>query len=152
MNKDAILATIIGFGVGLVIAGLVFLGPALFKGMPHLHFPDLSFLSKLKSTSNKPKPTPKPTKQIASKLTIESPLAESIEPKDQTLVSGNTSPNAIVVLEGENGETVVVANATGAYAGNLTLGEGKNDLIVTSYSGSKSESQSVTVYYTPEKF
>lgn len=151
MNKDAILATIIGFGVGLVIAGLVFLSPALIKGLPHVNL-NLSFLTSLFKQKPNTKPSPTKTASTSYKLSIESPLSESIEPKEETLVSGNTHPNAIVVLEGENGESVVVSNKDGAYAGKLTLGEGRNILKVTSYAGKSTETQSVTVYYTPENF
>lgn len=148
MNKDALLATIIGFGVGLVIAGLVFLSPTLFRALPHFSLPKISW-SFLNPSKSKVTPTPKPK---SNTLTIESPLSDSIEPKNETLLSGTTAPNAIVVLEGEIGETVAVANAQGAYAGKLTLGEGKNVLKVTSYAGKDVQTQSVIVYFTTENF
>lgn len=151
MNKDAVLATIIGFGVGLVIAGLVFLGPTIFSGMPKITLPDMSFITRLfqkTQTTIKPTPTPKPD----SELSIDSPLPESIEPKNETLVSGITYQNATVILEGELGEAVVTANGNGAYAGKLMLKEGKNELVVTSYAKEKMKSAQVTVYYTPEDF
>lgn len=152
MNKDALLATIIGFGVGLVIAGLVFLGPSMIKSLPRVSFPNISqFISSLsKKTISKPKT---PTKTTTT-LTIESPLADSIEQKNETLLSGKTFPNATVVLEGENNEMVVIANQQGAYAGKLILGEGKNDLKVTSYThnGKETQTQTVRVFYTPENF
>ncbi len=152
MNKDAILATIIGFGVGLVIAGLIFLGPTVLKNLPHVSLPALPKFSLALPGAAHPKPTPKTTGTPSDTLTIESPLADSIEPKNELLISGSAAPNAVVVLEGENGEAVVVANNQGAYAAKLTLGEGKNDLVVTSYSGKNVQTQSVTVFYTPENF
>ena len=111
MNKDALLATIIGFGIGLVIAAGVFLGPSLFKNMPQLRLPDLSsLLNTFKTSENRePTPTPKPNET----LTIQSPLADSIEPKNETLISGMTAPEAIVVIEGESTETVVLENSGG---------------------------------------
>lgn len=150
MNKDAILATIIGFGVGLIIAALVFLGPSLIKNFPGITFPDLSgIMAKFTSSDNtKPTPTPKP----GEGLTIQSPLPEAIEPKNETLVSGTTLPDAMVVIETDGTETVVIANAQGAYAGKITLGEGKNDITVTSYAKETVQTQTVTVYYTPEDF
>lgn len=151
MNKDAILATIIGFGVGLIIAGFIFLGPVLIKDLPRISLPNLTFLTAWFSGKGKVKPTPT-IKPVSHKLTIESPLPEAIESRNETLVSGNSPPNAIVVLEGENGETVVIANSRGAYAGKLSLGEGKNDLRVTSYADKEVQTQALTVYYTPENF
>ncbi len=151
MNKDALLATVIGFGVGLIIAALVFLGPTIFKNFPPLRLPDFSSLiSKFSSKSGtvKPTPTPKPNEI----LNIQSPLPEAIEPKNESLISGASPANAIIVIEGEGTENVVVANAEGAYAGKISLGEGKNEIRVTSYSGASVQTQSVIVYYTPEDF
>ena len=154
MNKDAILATIIGFGVGLVIAALVFLGPSMVKGVPHISLPDFSKIMALFSiktkTDGKEKTAPSP--KANDRLTIQSPLPDSIEPKNETLISGTTRPNAIIVIEGEDVDSVVVANASGVYAGKIALGEGRNDLIVTSYADERIESEDVTVYYTTESF
>lgn len=153
MNKDALLATIIGFGIGLVITGLVFMGPTMFKNFPAFHFPTINmnlskyFSSKTpqKNISTTPKPSP-------SDLSIESPLADNIEPKKELLVSGQTAPSATVVIEGEDAEVVVTANEKGAYAGTVSLGEGKNVIRVTSYANKKTQTQMVTVFYTPENF
>ena len=151
MNKDAVLATIIGFGVGLIIAGLVFLGPSLLKDMPRISLPDLSFLSTIIQGKKNPQPASKAT-PIHYTFTVESPLDESVELREETLISGTTTPESIVVLEGETNETVVIANTKGAYAGKLTLSEGKNVLTITSYADKKKETKTVTVYYTPESF
>ena len=150
MNKDALLATIIGFGIGLVITGLVFAGPTIFKNFPKINLSALTqFMGKQSATTKKPNPTPRPN---SDDLAIESPLADSIEAKPEVLVSGRTAPNATVVIEGESNEAVVIANTQGAYAGSITLGEGKNEILVTSYKDKKVQKQNVTVFYTPEKF
>lgn len=150
MNKDAILATVIGFGIGLIIAAGVFLGPTLFRSIPGIRLPDFSkILSKFQPANTvAPSPTPKPNET----LTIQSPLAESIEPKNETLVTGTTAPESIVVIEGETGETATEVNGDGAFAGKVALTEGKNDIIVTSYTKDKVQTQTVRVYYTPEDF
>ncbi len=150
MNKDAILATIIGFGIGLVIAAAVFLGPSVFKNMPKVSLPNFSWLVRKFGASDSAKPTPTPAPNET--LTIQSPLPEAIESKNETLVSGTVAPDSIIVIEGESSETVAVANAQGAYAGKLSLGEGKNTITVTSYTKEKMQTQTVTVYYTPEDF
>lgn len=150
MNKDAILATIIGFGVGLIIAAAIFLGPTLIKNFPHLSWPNFSFLKNIGTSKTKIKPTPTPTG--TDTLTIQSPLPEAIEPKNETLVSGSVTPESIVVIESEGTEAVAVSNSQGSFAGKITLGEGKNDIVVTSYTKGKVQMQTVTVYYTPEDF
>jgi hypothetical protein len=150
MNKDALLATIIGFGVGLVIAAVVFLGPSIFQNMPKFGLPNVSWIMNKFASSNKATPTPTPAPNET--LTIQSPLADAIEPKSETLVSGTVAPDSIVVIEGETTETVAVANNQGAYAGKISLGEGKNDIMVTSYTKDKVQTQTVRVYFTPENF
>jgi len=150
MNKDAILATIIGFGVGLVIAAAIFLGPSIIKNFPNISFPSFSSLTNTFKT--KEKNTPPPTPAISDTLTIQSPLSQAIEQKNETLVSGSVTPNSIVVIETEGTESIVSSNAQGSFAGKISLGEGMNDIIVTSYTKGIAQTQTVTVYYTPEDF
>jgi len=150
MNKDAFLATAIGFGVGLIIAAAVFLGPTLFKNIPHFSLPNFSLFTIKPKTGGSIKPTPTP--KVSETLTIQSPLPEAIEAKNETLVSGSVAPESVVVIEGESTEAVAVANAQGSFAGKISLGEGKNDIIVTSYTKNKVQTQTITVYYTPEDF
>lgn len=150
MNRDAVLATIIGFGVGLIIAGLVFLGPALFKDF-RIQLPDISFVTRL--FQGKQEISPMPTPNVSSDgFTIDSPLPEAIESQEESLVSGSTKPGAIVVIIGEDSETVVEANKSGAYAGKIPLIEGKNNITVTSYAKDDIQSNTLVVYYTPETF
>lgn len=138
MNKDAVVATIIGFGIGLVITSAFILGPDLVKSIPKLSFP--------KST-----PTPTVTPPL-SVLTIDAPIADTIEASSSILVSGTSPKDATVVIEGIVDEVVVTVNGEGKYAGKVTLVEGKNEINVTSYANGKTQKQSVIVFYTPEKF
>lgn len=152
MNKDAILATVIGFGIGLLIMGAVLVGPSIAMSLPALKLPTFTLPSfslpkATRNTSNTPKPTP-----LAKPLTIDSPLSDSIEQNASVLVSGSTYPNATVVIEGEDDPSVVVANEKGSYAGKLSLLEGKNTITVTSYDNGHSYVQEINVFYTPEEF
>jgi len=145
MNKDAVLATLIGFGIGLLITGLLLVGPNITKSLPKIKLPTISFSQPQKKPTVTPTPTPS---QFA--VTIESPLADAIENTTDLLVSGVTSPGSTVVIAGSADDTAVVAQTDGKYAGKITLVEGKNDIIVTSYSQTKQANQTITVYYTPE--
>ena len=145
MNKDALLATLIGFGIGLLITGLLLLGPSVTKFLPKVTLPKISF----SQPKQKSAPTPTPTPSQFT-LTIDSPLAEAIENSTDLLVSGVTSSGSTVVIAGSVDDTTVVSQSNGKYAGKITLTEGKNDIVVTSYNTSKQASQTVTVYYTPE--
>jgi hypothetical protein len=144
MNKDALLATLIGFGIGLLITGLLLVGPNVLKLFPAVKLPSLA------ATQQKAKtPTPTPTPKTG--FTVESPLPDSIENAPDLLVSGTASSGATVVIAGFTDESAVVVGTDGKFAGKVTLGEGKNDISVTSLTGLTSKTQMVTVYYTQEK-
>ncbi len=140
MNRDALLATLIGLGMGLLITGVIVIGPNLLKLIPKISFPKIAF-----QTTKPASLTPTPT-QIFS-FTIDSPIADSVVNTSDLLLSGNSFPGATVVVAGATDEDVVAAGANGKYAGTVTLAEGKNDIIVTSYSGEKKDSKTVTIFY-----
>ncbi len=147
MNKDALLATLIGFFIGLLITGLLLAGPNLAKMLPNLKLPTINWPKAQQKTTLTPTPTP-----ADFAVTIDSPLADSIEAKDEILVSGTTSPEAMVVVSGQIDDAVVKVKNDGKYAGKVSLNEGKNEITVTSYLKDKQISQTVTIFYTPEDF
>lgn len=145
MNKDALLATLIGLGLGLAVTGIFILGPQLAKSVPHITFPTIMF------------PQAKPQKQVVATPTptpivfsVSSPLPESIELSDQLVVSGSAPLQSLVVVQGGLDDDVIQVNSDGKYAAKVTLSEGKNDLVITNYAAEKSTTQIVTVYYTSE--
>lgn len=148
MNKDAILATVIGLVLGLAIAGAFIFGPSLVKALPKITLPTISLPKTAPKTTPQPTTTPK-----AFGVTITAPLPDAIEPKDDVMVSGNTEAGTTVVIGGPLDEDVVIAGTDGAYAGRVTAVEGKNDITVTAYGTEGKQAQStVTIYYTQESF
>lgn len=147
MNRDALLATLIGFGIGLIITGILIVGPNVAKSFPKISMPQISL------PKAQPKNQPSPTPKKEQRLTLDSPLPEAIENKASELVSGTTTPGAVVLIAGPVDETVISANNEGKYAGTLTLAEGKNDIVVTSYVPGEPNVQTakVMVFYTPEE-
>lgn len=145
MNKDALLATLIGFGIGICITGLLLLGPNITKALPKIKLPAISLLKPAEPSLPSVTPTPR-----EFSVTIDSPLADAIENNTDLLISGVTSQGATVVIAGLVDEIVVKAQTDGTYAGKITLIEGKNAIVVTSYDGLKQANQTVSVYYTPE--
>lgn len=143
MNRDALLATLIGLGLGLVMTGVLVFGPGLLKFLPHV--PNFGIPKSISQNVAGPTPTPS---QFA--VSITSPLPEAISDTSQLVVSGATFPKSIVVVQGANDDDVVVVGDDGKYAGKITLVEGKNDIRVTSYLNTKQTTQTVTVYYTQE--
>jgi predicted PurR-regulated permease PerM len=145
MNKDAILATIIGFVIGLFITAMLLVGPKLVNMLPKVNFK----LPTISLGLNKPTPTSTPAQKEFS-VTIDSPLPDSIESENETLVSGSTAALSTVVIEANTTEAISEVKTDGKYAGKVTLIEGKNDITVTSYNKDKKATQTVTVFYTPE--
>jgi len=144
MNKDAFFATLIGLGIGLLLTGIILVGPNLMKSLPKITMPKITILQK--------KPTPLPTEipKVSHTVTIDSPLPDAIETTTSVLVSGTTSKESKVVISGIVDDVVVLTNGDGKFAGKITLIEGKNDILVTSYHTDTSATQKLTVYYTSE--
>lgn len=153
MNRDAILATLIGFALGLLITGILIIGPNLTRGLtlPKLTLPKVALPG---LTSRKPSPspilTPTPIPQLA--VVIDSPLPEAVVNKAELLVSGTSLPASSVVVAGLQDEDVVTVGGDGKFAAKITLNEGKNEINVTVYATGKSVGQSLVVFYTPEEF
>lgn len=148
MNKDAILATIIGLVLGLAIAGIFIFGPSLLKAVPKITFPTFSFPKTAQKSPTQPPSVPK-----VFGVTINAPLPDAVEPKESVVVSGVTQTGATVLIQGPTDEDVVTAGADGAYAGQITASEGKNDITVTAYGTEGKQAQSsVTIFYTQENF
>lgn len=147
MNRDALLATIIGFGIGLVLTGLLLFGPTIAKNFPAIRLPKIS----LPKFQTKPTPTEAPNTKTES-FTIDSPLPEAIESDESILVSGSAPKGTLVVVEGPSQEFVVSPNGDGKYQATVTLVEGRNDIYVTAYTQGIAEQKTVTIFYTPEKF
>lgn len=154
MNKDALFATLIGLGIGLLLTGIILVGPNIAKSIPSIKWPTISKIT-LPSFSFPKKVTPTPTQsqEQPSKhsVNIDSPLAGAIEDKETVLISGTTSKNSTVVIQGVNDDAIAAVNGDGKYAGQITLVEGKNDITVTSFNEKKEQAlQQITIFYTPE--
>lgn len=153
MNKDALLATFIGFIVGLLVTGLVLYGPGWAKNFPKIQLPKISWkLPSFGKATSSPTPTPiEAPKEHA--VTIESPLPDTVEQGEKVLVSGTTSSSSTVIISGPVDDVVIEANGDGKYAGKVTLSEGKNDVAVVSFQKSGAvASRTVSVFYTPEEW
>lgn len=155
MNKDALFATLIGLGIGLLLTGIILVGPNIAKSIPAIKWPTISKIT-LPSFSFPKKSTPTPASNVAAQpakhtVTIDSPLDGAIEDKESILVSGTTSKHATVIIQGTSDDSGTAVNGDGKYAGKITLVEGKNDITVTSISEQKEPAvEQITVFYTPE--
>ncbi len=147
MNKDAILASIIGFGIGLLITGGVIIGPRLLTQLKN-NKGDVASATTEKKTEASPTPESSKSNQ---ELTIDSPTKETILHDSTTEVSGKAPSQAVIVIGTTEDETVVETKDTTSYKATVTLKEGKNDISVASILNGKETVERVTVYYTSEK-
>ncbi len=147
MNRDALLASLIGFGIGLLITGILLVGPNMIKGFPKIQFPTITLPKRNETAQTTPKTTPPPIT-----FAITNPTADSIVTTADLVVSGTAVPSSMVVLGGPNDEDVTTAGADGKFSGKLTLSEGKNDITVTNFIQGKAAEQTMTVFYTKENW
>jgi len=154
MNKDALLATGIGFLLGIIITSMILFGPKLVSRLPKVNVPKIGFSVKLPSFGTKPQTqkTNPEEKNAPSSLSILSPLPEALVESDPLLVSGTAPKGSTIVIGGEIDEDIVTSTDTGTFAGNITMREGKNTILVTALNGNDIVEQTITVYYTTEKF
>lgn len=145
MNKDAILATVIGFVVGLIITGLILIGPRLMAMLPDVTLPKITLPADIATPSASPSSS-------SFEVIIASPLADSIEVSSGLLVSGTSQPGATIIIQTDSDDEVIMTAGDGKYAGKITLVEGRNDLTVTAYLKGKQATQQRTVYFTSEEF
>lgn len=145
MNRDALLASLIGFGIGLLITGVLLVGPNLVRGFPKIQIPKITLFQKAPPIT----PTPTPASKVAS-FTVDSPIADAIVSASDLLVSGTAPSSSIVVVAGPIDEDVMVVKDDGKFAGKISTSEGKNDIVVTNYVGGKATTQIMTIFYTKE--
>lgn len=146
MNKDALLASGIGFGIGLFITGAILLGPTVITQL----------------STRRPSPpgdTQSATQQVqgantnngtsSTTVTIDSPTLESIMTEDSVEVSGKAPEGSIIVIAGEVDETALTVDSTGTYKGTIALKEGKNEISVSGILNGNPSVQKQIVFYTP---
>lgn len=90
--------------------------------------------------------------RVSLTFNLTSPDDNSISFGSDTLVSGKTSPNAVVILDLNNSYTSLEANSLGDFSTTLKLEQGINNLTATVFDElGNSKTESRTVYYSKEK-
>jgi hypothetical protein len=151
MKKELVIAILIGLVVGFGLA-------AVFWTRTQASSLNLSFLSgrnKQSQENNSPTSAPEPTQEENQEvpLNITSPNNEIVHPSEGLTISGNTSPNATVVVVWEEGEDILVADDSGEFETEVTLVGGENRIDISAYAdnGTKN-SQTLTVTYSTADF
>lgn len=138
LEKDVLIAIIVGLVVGGVVAFLFFFLPKIFP-----------------KTSRQPPVTQEeqlsPPTATSAFLTLENPTDGAIFTEGETLISGKTQAGALVAIVSSVDEAVVETDSEGHFEAEIALEEGANEIIITAYQDQKEEAQSVTLYYTEEE-
>lgn len=141
MRKEVILAIIIGFALGLVITfGIWTANKALTKNKTQT--PDQETTTQVDVVT----PTP------SFFLEVSSPEDQSLSNEAKITLSGKTQPGATVVVAYETAEDIVDADENGAFASNITLVAGTNEIIITAFDANGNQvNKTVNVVYSTTK-
>lgn len=135
MNRDTVVASVIGFGLGLVAAISLWVVPRML-----------------------PKPTPKTTATETANSAVTSPDTaasgfEITSPKDGEIVKSATvalvgkTPDVEPVTIATATEMQVVSPTDGSYKADVTIKEGVNQIVASSLKAEGGATQTITVYY-----
>ncbi len=149
MNRDALLATIIGFILGLIITSIVIAWPKISASFQSLaiKMPSISKNVTPDIMSPQAQPKEKQTVTDSQPLTITGPVTDSIAESDTLLVSGSATIGSYVIIGGLLDEAVAIASEDGTYSGSISLQEGKNPIEVSTFTDGVLTTKTVEVYY-----
>ncbi|MFC1646763.1 hypothetical protein ACFL1A_00630 [Patescibacteria group bacterium] len=150
MNKDIVLATLIGFVIGLIITSSIIFGPKIISSITipeiKISFPWLDKPNLSNDTTGDAKP------KDYKNITISSPIPDTISENESLLISGTAPAGSTIVVGGFVDEDASVVAKDGKFAGKIALYEGKNDITVTAFTKNNILTQTLSIFYTPEKF
>jgi hypothetical protein len=146
MKKDVIIAVLIGFALGAIVAIMIVNLPSFIKNGN----------DKYKALINKPPPTPSTNPNENSlkpmELTVIEPKENTVNMINKIKLLGKTESGSIVFLDTPSDSISQEASKDGSFIFDLTLNEGNNELLLSSYTKEgNSKSINFNTFYTPEK-
>lgn len=143
MKKDVLVALIIGFSIGALIALLAVRLPALLEKSE----------SSKETTAEKVEPTPKViVGKNEVKLEVTSPTDKSIVTEDKITISGKTDATNTLIMETPDESKILEPDKDGKFSADLTLNEGGNSIYLTAVNDQGEETaKTLTLFYTTEK-
>jgi len=141
MKRDIVIAMLIGFVGGVIVAVGIINGPALFKR----NSTNLSL--------DKTNPVPVTVgAQNSVNFSIDSPPDNSIQAEKSTTVKGKAEAKTTMVVDTDSDSFISDVSGDGTFGQTVALSEGANRIQVTNYNAKgDSETKTITVFYTPEK-
>lgn len=138
MNRETIIAILLGFAGGVLVAFLIITLP------------------KKLSQNQQAEPTPVQQETVEETketpiISINKPVATEVVETEETEVSGTTTANSILVISGPSQDQVVTSDAEGNFNTKLSVYEGENLIRVTLYrENEETVSQTLSVFASKE--
>ena len=140
MNKDTVVASVIGFGLGLIAAIALWVVPKIMPSTSPDTSPALAAKTAVESARDE---------RSDAKFSITSPKDGDIVAADKIKLTG-TSQATAVFLTSPIENVAAEVKSDGTYEASLTLTEGHNEILSTQiHEGSESATR-VNVFYYPE--
>jgi hypothetical protein len=151
MNKDALLASGIGFGVGLLITGTILMGPTLVSQVSEKISALRSASGEVASATQEHNGSDSSGNSNNSNVsfTIVSPTQEEIVTTEKVDIKGKSPSGSTIIIAGDVDEAVTTANDQNEYSASITMKEGVNMITVTSLSNDTPTVNKITLFYQP---
>ncbi|MGI6278541.1 MAG: hypothetical protein ACOYJ8_01870 [Patescibacteria group bacterium] len=149
MRKEVGIAIILGFALGLLIVGGIWWTGQ--KNQETASSPDQEKVERTDpADSEAPLEESSASEESSVFVDVSAPEEGAIVDQDEVLVTGQTLPEAVVVIIYPEGETIVLADEDGNFKGTALLVGGANEIKVTAYDyqGDKKEVLLTVVYST----
>lgn len=141
MNKEVIIAIVVGLAFGLIAALTILFAPQLFAKL----YPKNKNTVQEEIKKSKPQ---EPAPEVEAELTIEEPEDRLVTNKTPVKLKGVTKPSDKIVVLSLTDEAVVAADDRGEFTVEIDLAEGRNDIQVVAYGkGREPEVKELVVYY-----
>jgi len=139
-KKEITVAVIIGLVIGAIVVGGILRARSALTNL---------------APSQSPSPTPLPSGNIPTEsglfLKLDT-LDNQVLTEPILVVAGQTLPQAYIVINGEAGDSIIVANSLGNFSQEIKLVKGANTILVTAYleDGTKQELTLTAIYSDQE--
>lgn len=137
MKKEAIIAIVLGFGLGIIITfGIWTANKALKTQESTTPTPSVA-----EETPTQISPTPTPNQGLS--LEISQPENNEIITEEKINLAGKTAPEATIVILFEEGEKIIEADKEGKFETEITLIGGANEITIKAFDQKGNEAQSI---------
>lgn len=141
MNKDTVVASVIGFGLGLIAAIGLWVVPRILPKTKPAETPTTEISSETKA------------EQVSGTTSLEvtSPSDGQILKSDSLTIQGKATTAEYIVVTTTQEFQVVKPTPDGEFAAKFALQEGANEIRITGYQGNATEAKTLTVFYWKEE-